>query len=194
MRIPIFFRMNSAPDQMLSFGKLKLIVLLDGDEHSLVTVSNDAIMLERLQTRSVVEWPHDVMVARGQCYSVSVLVDLPERTSLISASVNFCVGRGASDSCAAAAAATNTAHGTPRRHPEMAPVTISTDAKLVTSDVGSSVLVWLKDHELTAHAQVSRPVRASSHLICPHPDRVFVSPSPPRSTVSLRNFCRRRRG
>ncbi len=107
VRIPILFRMSSAPGQILSFEKLNLIVLLDGDEHSMVTVSDDAMLLERLQTRSTVEWPHDVMVAQGQCYSVSVLLDLPERTSLISASVNFCVGRGPGDSsaCAAAAAA-----------------------------------------------------------------------------------------
>ena len=49
------------------------------------------------------------------------------------------------------------AQSTTRRHPETEPVTISADAKLVTSHVGSSLLVLLKDHELAAHAQVSAP-------------------------------------
>ena len=118
MRIPIVFRVKSAPGQMLSFDKLQLIVLLDGDEHSMMNVRDDYIMLARLKTHSAVEWPHDVMVEQGQCYSVSVLLDLPEYTSLFSASVNFCVGRG--DTCAAAATTTTTTTTTTSAAPDAA--------------------------------------------------------------------------
>ena len=63
-------------------------------------------------------------------------------------------------------------HGTTtRRHPETAPVSISADAKLVTSHVGSSLLVWLKEHELVAHAQVSAPGAPPPLLPLPQPPR-----------------------
>ena len=88
--ISVRFRVASAVAAAAAVDALAITVLVDGNEHSSITVAEDERVRAQLRANLPVQWPRGLQVWLG-CHTISVLLDVSSQSELIWGSADFCV-------------------------------------------------------------------------------------------------------